>query len=317
MFGLLLLVAAQAQPVPPNMLTPFPSVISPPSWVPPPRPPTGARAPAPMGSIVGLFSTDDYPESAVDSNQQGDVRAEVEVSPDGRVSACKIIESSGFPALDQATCQVIEQRARFRPARNAKNEAVTGIWRQKVRWELYSLPFASFERITRVASGPAGALMTCAGSPDCDDADFVLDEAWMLLAGPSVPRSSNLIFERRFEPGDHAVGTLPSVDIGGGQIGFAGRVRIEIDYSGKVIRCVALSGGVGRTDNLCALASGWLFKLGRVRGETRTGVLSMILRSRPRGDGEKITHPDITSADDAGPRANPHGYESRPARLGE
>jgi protein TonB len=71
-------------------------------------------------NVVSLFSTDDYPKEAAAHGWQGTVVAEVTVSPEGRVSACDIVQSSGHKVLDDKTCDILFARAKFIPARDAK-----------------------------------------------------------------------------------------------------------------------------------------------------------------------------------------------------
>lgn len=46
------------------------------------------------------------------------------VNVDGRVSNCRVTQSSGYPGLDARTCQLITERFRFRPSRDAAGRAV-------------------------------------------------------------------------------------------------------------------------------------------------------------------------------------------------
>ena len=273
---------AQAQPVPPIVMTPWPPVISPPA--PPMAPRARSRHAAPFRSIVTLITADDYPVAAMDNDQQGAVVASVEVSVAGRVTACTITDSSGWPILDAATCRIIRARARFRPALDERGNPVPGQWTQRVRWEMQAMPFAPLERTSRIATGPAGAILTCEGSDDCGVGEPGLDEAWRTLTGRAPPPARELVVERRFDPGEHAIGSVGKAKAGEKSI-FAGRVRVGINYNGKVTRCVPLPGGFGRSDNLCSLVSPWLFKLGPEKGQTRTGVWSFTLRQRPAGAG--------------------------------
>lgn len=54
------------------------------------------------------------------------------VGVDGRARQCRVVEASPDPVADQRTCQLAEDRFRFRPARNAAGEPVTAAfgWRQ-------------------------------------------------------------------------------------------------------------------------------------------------------------------------------------------
>jgi protein TonB len=46
------------------------------------------------------------------------------VGTDGRVSGCRVTRSSGHAELDATTCRLIEQRFRYRPARDAAGRPV-------------------------------------------------------------------------------------------------------------------------------------------------------------------------------------------------
>lgn len=55
------------------------------------------------------------------------------VSSEGRVSACRVFRSSGFPETDQAVCRLAQKNLRFKPATNGAGEPVqsTFYWQQK------------------------------------------------------------------------------------------------------------------------------------------------------------------------------------------
>ena len=54
------------------------------------------------------------------------------VGVDGRARDCAVTGSSGDAALDATTCQLIETRFRYRPARGADGQPVAEVrgWRQ-------------------------------------------------------------------------------------------------------------------------------------------------------------------------------------------
>ena len=60
----------------------------------------------------------------------------VAIGTDGRVTSCRVTAPSGSSALDQATCRLYAQRARFTPARDAGGAVVEGRYSDRVRWEL-------------------------------------------------------------------------------------------------------------------------------------------------------------------------------------
>lgn len=97
----------------------------------------GAAQPArPRANLGSYLSPDDYPAAALRNNQQGRVAFTLDVGPDGRVTACRVRESSGSAALDQATCRIMQSRARFTPALDAQGLAVAGQAQAAVTWVL-------------------------------------------------------------------------------------------------------------------------------------------------------------------------------------
>jgi protein TonB len=88
------------------------------------------------GNLPSLFSTDDYPQSAIRNEEQGTTAVRLTIGTDGRVADCQITASSGSNALDAATCSVIKRRARYSPAKDQAGNAVTGSDSTRIRWEL-------------------------------------------------------------------------------------------------------------------------------------------------------------------------------------
>jgi protein TonB len=86
--------------------------------------------------LPGLFSTDDYPQSAIRNEEQGTTAVRLTIGPDGRVSDCSITSSSGSSALDSATCNILKRRARFTPAKDQAGNPVSDTFPQRIRWEL-------------------------------------------------------------------------------------------------------------------------------------------------------------------------------------
>ncbi len=100
---------------------------------------------APRGDIRGLFTSEDYPSMALRHQEQGGVRARLHVGPDGRVTQCKIAESSGSEHLDRATCTVLRARARFEPALDEAGQPTSGIYvTPTVEWRISRPPVDAF-----------------------------------------------------------------------------------------------------------------------------------------------------------------------------
>lgn len=94
---------------------------------------TRARARAELDSY---FSADDYPAAALRDAAQGPVGVELDVSPDGRVAACRVVRSSGSASLDSATCRILRSRARYQPARDAQGALVPDRDTATITWTL-------------------------------------------------------------------------------------------------------------------------------------------------------------------------------------
>jgi protein TonB len=92
-----------------------------------------ARAKA---NLQSLFSTDDYPASALRSGEQGTTGFRLSVGANGRVTDCQITASSGSSALDSATCRLLRTRARFTPAIDSNGNATSDSVSSRIRWVL-------------------------------------------------------------------------------------------------------------------------------------------------------------------------------------
>ena len=68
--------------------------------------------------ISGALHYSDLPAGVLAPGQQATVEVLYTVNPDGRASNCRAERGSGFAALDQLACRLIEQRFHFRPAKD-------------------------------------------------------------------------------------------------------------------------------------------------------------------------------------------------------
>lgn len=84
----------------------------------------------------GAITYRDYPEEARRLRAGGIVDARLDIDASGRVTACRVIRSSGRTDFDETTCRLILQRFRFNPARNAAGEAVASVYGWRQRWWL-------------------------------------------------------------------------------------------------------------------------------------------------------------------------------------
>jgi len=94
------------------------------------------RAAEPINPLPSLFAVSDYPAAALTQHVQGITDFRLQIGESGRVTKCDIERSSGSAALDEATCQVIIRRSRFRPATNAAGRPVDSIYTGMIHWML-------------------------------------------------------------------------------------------------------------------------------------------------------------------------------------
>ena len=99
-------------------------------------PPVVSRAAKAKGNLPSLFSTDDYPPSALRNEETGTTAVRLTIGTDGRVSDCTVTASSGSTALDNATCNIIRRRARYTPAQDQAGNPITGSDSTRIRWEI-------------------------------------------------------------------------------------------------------------------------------------------------------------------------------------
>lgn len=76
-------------------------------------------APTPDGAASAVGSTHTippYPAVARRLGQQGVVALQLMISPSGEVTAVDIVQSSGFPELDQTAAAWVKARWKYKPA---------------------------------------------------------------------------------------------------------------------------------------------------------------------------------------------------------
>lgn len=94
----------------------------------------GAGLVTPPQRIEGELTNADYRRARAPEGAAGTVLVGFRVRTDGRVDRCAVIRSSGYAEFDEATCQLIERRFRFRPARDASGRAIEWTIRTDYTW---------------------------------------------------------------------------------------------------------------------------------------------------------------------------------------
>lgn len=124
----------QVAPPPPPAIVLAPPAAPPPP--PPPPPPAKAQGAQPKGQPSNWVSNADYPARALREERSGTTGFRLTIGTDGRVQDCQITSSSGSPDLDQAACDNLRRRARFKPAIGGDGQPMTDTYSNRVRWQI-------------------------------------------------------------------------------------------------------------------------------------------------------------------------------------
>lgn len=101
------------------------------------KPAPGPRWQPPKGSLVGLFSSSDYPALAIFAKEQGTVGLVLLVDEKGKIVDCSSSAATASPQLIMQTCWVITNRGRMEPARDDQGRPVrAAIVPPRVSWAI-------------------------------------------------------------------------------------------------------------------------------------------------------------------------------------
>ncbi|CAA9485087.1 MAG: hypothetical protein AVDCRST_MAG91-226 [uncultured Sphingomonadaceae bacterium] len=96
--------------------------------------PGGGGIAAKAQRVSGGFTARDYERASRGAQLSGTVFVRYSVGADGRVGGCTVTRSSGHGGLDDATCRIIEQRFRYRPARDRQGNPVADVVNTNFTW---------------------------------------------------------------------------------------------------------------------------------------------------------------------------------------
>ena len=83
-----------------------------------------------IGDPASWVTIADYPPSAMRAGEAGAVAFTLAIDASGHVTDCHVTQSSGHQSLDLSTCQIMQQRAAFKPGAAARS------YSSRVRWVL-------------------------------------------------------------------------------------------------------------------------------------------------------------------------------------
>jgi protein TonB len=99
-----------------------------------------AHDPVPLQPLFTWVMNDDYPTEAMSHDAQGTVAFRLDIDANGVPTGCTVTTSSGSSALDDTTCRIMRERARFSPARNESDRPVAGTFASRITWRMQEDP---------------------------------------------------------------------------------------------------------------------------------------------------------------------------------
>lgn len=128
----------------------------------------GPRRTAPERPLGEILVPDDYPAEALARGAQGRVAFVLEIDRAGAVAECRIETSSGHPDLDRATCAIMRERARFRPALDRRGRPLADRWTSSITWQISDHGWPADRPVRFVATFAADARgeISCGGESD-------------------------------------------------------------------------------------------------------------------------------------------------------
>ena len=89
---------------------------------------------AKKGDLRSLFSSDDYPNVALSSGEDGTVGLAMLINEKGKVADCTVTKTSGVASLDAQSCAVLVGRAQYVPAVGADGKPAKDADFTRIHW---------------------------------------------------------------------------------------------------------------------------------------------------------------------------------------
>jgi TonB family protein len=95
-----------------------------------------AVPPEPIGSPGRWVTNADYPLEETRRGIEGTTAFQLKISPQGVIEKCIIVRSSKSNVLDRRSCQLMLERAKFKPAIGADGQPMASFYVNRVRWQV-------------------------------------------------------------------------------------------------------------------------------------------------------------------------------------
>jgi protein TonB len=112
-----------------------PPVTTVPKATPQPPPPVHVAASDPLRPVMRTHTLPPYPPISVRLNESGTTLMEVNITTEGNVDQCTVVQSSSSERLDTAACDFVKSRWRWQPPTN-QGAPVAVKTRVSVKWDL-------------------------------------------------------------------------------------------------------------------------------------------------------------------------------------
>ena len=210
---------------------------------------------------------------AVLLGQEGTTEVELTVGSHGRTTNCAVVETSRYPALDDATCKVLSNRARFSPARDEQGRPTVGSFTQRVTWRVNGntlpvKPWAIRLLVSLDEKGQPGYCAIEAGGALIERGSFGMECSYLSgaftippeLAKANLGRRVVVMFDQQFVPRTvNSINTPP--DLKRFPLVSRSVLQFTIDPQGKVGACqqTRSEGSVKPVEEPCAALRGRRF----------------------------------------------------------
>lgn len=92
--------------------------------------------PRPIGSPGRWVTYDDYPSLEAARGIGGTTAFQLKIGTDGAIENCLILRSSNSKNLDDLSCKLMRERAKFKPGRDANDQPVISYYVNRIRWTI-------------------------------------------------------------------------------------------------------------------------------------------------------------------------------------
>ena len=97
--------------------------------------------PTPASDTSQWVQQSDWPRDLYTTSIEGSVTADISVDTEGKPTACRIAQSSGYDAMDNVVCSRLMQRGEFKPATDDRGRSIEGLYTTTVAFRFNdSLP---------------------------------------------------------------------------------------------------------------------------------------------------------------------------------